>query len=429
MTELKEYCIKYARKLLSLYFIERDAEALFACAEKDAQLIGLEGRIMRGMPLVGSYRMEMPNLSVRVICEDAAEVTGSLTVWDVESSKPRRVEVTMLLKERKEELRLVRMHLSCHERERFSDVIAEERRFAQTMRETIALYERIIDLAGAIIFEWDITQDLFSLSFRWTRQFGHPLPDEGDGVLQAFAAHVHPDDLPVLHNAMEAAWRGADKQDLELRIADRAGRYSWCRVITATAFNEKGEPVSTMGFITDIDGQKKDTLRLRDRAEKDALTGLYNKMTAQHMADRYLQDRPEERMDALLVLDIDNFKHVNDTYGHLFGDTMLADISGRIRRIFRSSDIVGRIGGDEFMILLKEIPSAMFAAQKGQQVLDLFSAFMKEKEVEEKLSCSIGIALAPNHGRGYDALFRAADTALYRAKEAGKNQIALYSEE
>ena len=70
----------------------------------------------------------------------------------------------------------------------------------------------------------------------------------------------------------------------------------------------------------------------------------------------------------------------------------------------------------------------MFAAQKGQQVLDLFSAFMKEKEVEE-LSCSIGIALAPNHGRGYDTLFRAADTALYRAKEAGKNRIALYSEE
>lgn len=410
MAAMKDDCLEYAKDLLSLYFVQGNADALFAYAQKDAQLIGLEGRLSPGMSLA-PRRMEEADLCAEELAPGLFEVVGSLAVTVGGSGPAERVEATLLLRRTERAYRLIRMHLSC------ADTSAAE------LRENISRYERVVELSGAVLFDWDMRKDIFRSP--WAKRMGYPLPDK-IGLMEAFKPYIHPDDLVLLKSAVASVQAGKPRFDLELRIADTSGKYRWWRMCAANVMDQEGIPQGLVGFFSDINGQKKDALLLRDRAEKDALTGIYNKMTAQAMAEAYLHNRCNDRLDALLVLDIDNFKQVNDTYGHLFGDEMLAGISANIKQLFRSSDIIGRIGGDEFIILIKDIPTETFAVQKARMVLELFAQFMKEKRVSRLLSCSIGIALSPQHGITYDSLFRAADTALYCAKAAGKNQVMLY---
>ena len=133
---------------------------------------------------------------------------------------------------------------------------------------------------------------------------------------------------------------------------------------------------------------------------------------------------PPGVIDALVVIDCDNFKEINDTHGHLEGDMSLLEISESLRRSFRKTDIIGRIGGDEFCVYMLDVPSQEFAAAKCRQLMDL----VKESSIEHQLTVSIGISLLDGE-ETYDELFAKADQALYDAKRRGRNQIQFYEEE
>lgn len=166
---------------------------------------------------------------------------------------------------------------------------------------------------------------------------------------------------------------------------------------------------------------------LRQKAERDPLTGLYAKAAIQNLIEQYLEAVQSNEKCALLMIDIDDFKVVNDTMGHLFGDAVLSDLSASIRGETRSSDLVGRIGGDEFLVFLKNIPSAQTALQKSQRFLSVVQDLFREKKNKIAISCSIGISLFPAHGHNFRSLYQCADIALYQAKGKGKNTSCLYS--
>lgn len=132
---------------------------------------------------------------------------------------------------------------------------------------------------------------------------------------------------------------------------------------------------------------------------------------------------------ALLIIDLDDFKQVNDSYGHMFGDAVLVQAAQTIKKLFRSKDIVGRIGGEEFMVLMKDITDSEIVNIRCNQLNTAFHDILCRQMTENPLSCSIGVSFAPAHGRSYFELFCCADQALYLAKDQGKDRYAFYDPE
>lgn len=167
---------------------------------------------------------------------------------------------------------------------------------------------------------------------------------------------------------------------------------------------------------------------LKIRAESDSLTGLYNKeATHEHIAKYLSEERSRNANHAMIVLDLDNFKEINDYFGHLYGDALLLEISNRIKSLFRASDIVGRIGGDEFMIFMKNIKNVDIVYKKIGDLCNLVNENYSYFNTDLAITTSVGVALYPDAGRDFETLYNSADIALYQAKDKGKNQFHIYN--
>ncbi len=234
---------------------------------------------------------------------------------------------------------------------------------------------------------------------------------------------VHPDDLEkfeAIYRDLKSGKRTM-KDDLRLKRAD--GSYIWCRVLIAVLLDSGGKPVRVLGKITNIDTQKREAAWLLQKAQQDSLTNLYNNETTKYMVNRYLASEGADGTHGLILIDVDDFKSVNDTRGHLFGDAVLTTAAGRLKALFRSTDILGRMGGDEFMVFLKNVSDR---PQLEAQARSILEAFRTSGDAENEITCSIGAALYSEDGNTVDELFKHADIALYRSKKVGKNRYSVY---
>ncbi len=285
----------------------------------------------------------------------------------------------------------------------------------------------IIDQSGGIVFEWDLMSDTMYCSPKWEEHFGYPPLSKNYGAQMGIATHFHPDDLALLHDAIEQIKTHHDTISIDVRVADANARYLWTK-ITATAYLDENDRLTRIiGFLQDIDALKRATLALKEQAERDALTKLLNKASTQQLITQYLTERDPDSLSAMLILDLDNFKALNDNYGHLYGDAVLTQVGTTLKRLFRTHDIIGRIGGDEFLILLRDIPNEDLVHSRCELLLNTFHDLMEQNAPGLNVSCSIGAALIPAHGTGYTDLFRRADESLYISKSKGKNTYTLYN--
>lgn len=184
-------------------------------------------------------------------------------------------------------------------------------------------------------------------------------------------------------------------------------------------------------IILNIAGRIRSNRQNKDLAEKadtDLLTELNNKLATERKIKEYMAEHPDEQA-LMFVLDIDNFKKINDTMGHAFGDEVLRTLGHQIRGEFRVSDIIGRTGGDEFTILLKNIKTEEHLKAEADRVANFFSHFQAGEYVKYSATASIGAAVFPRDGKDFESLYKAADKALYKAKERGKNQLAFYGDD
>ena len=156
---------------------------------------------------------------------------------------------------------------------------------------------------------------------------------------------------------------------------------------------------------------------LQIRAEIDALTGLFNPSTTRELAQTYLAQT--DNHCAMLIIDVDNFKYVNDRFGHMVGDVVMANAGQTIKKLFRSNDIVGRIGGDEFLVLMKDVTEQSIVDLKCSQIVSAFESMVCEQMNGESVSCSVGAALSSVCEKKYDTLFALADKAMYESKNRG----------
>lgn len=223
--------------------------------------------------------------------------------------------------------------------------------------------------------------------------------------------------------------------EIVIPISHKSGQLLWIMNRGQLVVEEDGQEYLT-GVLVDItrskaryDEEKKVTKVLQIQAERDSLTNIYNAQNARKKVEEYLANVSEKNDCALLIIDLDDFKSVNDQYGHMFGDEVLVKVAETIKNLFRSLDIVGRIGGEEFMVLMKDIPGREIVKKRCSQLNTAFHEIFREELKGRELSCSIGVALSPENGTVYSDLFRHADSALYRAKDKGKDGYVFYGVE
>ncbi|MEG0970619.1 MAG: GGDEF domain-containing protein, partial [Acidaminococcaceae bacterium] len=181
-------------------------------------------------------------------------------------------------------------------------------------------------------------------------------------------------------------------------------------------------------YIKDIHELKTRALALQEKSERDLLTGLYNKITMETKITHALATRSVDSEGAFVILDLDNFKQINDTLGHSCGDYVLKEVAKRLQPLF-GEHIIGRLGGDEFVVFIVT-PKGFLQLKKQMDSLgEVFKDFNIGNKQGYKVAGSAGIALMPAHGQTFEKLYRRADTALYQAKKLGKNTFTLYTQD
>lgn len=174
----------------------------------------------------------------------------------------------------------------------------------------------------------------------------------------------------------------------------------------------------------DMNAERKANNKLRKAAERDSMTGLLNhEATLDHIND-YLTDEGADVISAMFMIDADNFKGVNDSYGHQVGDKVLINIANIITKTFRSNDIVGRVGGDEFMVLMKDCTSQDIVDRKAEELVEALHFSMADDKGSVNVTCSVGVSMYCGSGKITDQLYYEADAALYKAKASGKHAFA-----
>lgn len=218
--------------------------------------------------------------------------------------------------------------------------------------------------------------------------------------------------------------RNPDSSKTEFRVRRRDGEIRWvdCRGCVVTDL--KGN-VCFGGVLIDDTEAKMARQSYWEQARRDSLTGLLNRTACKTLINAY-QDW-ENQICALMIVDIDNFKTLNDTWGHLFGDTVLTEIARRLQALFRRSDVVGRIGGDEFIIFLRDLNDLNQPAHHGQRIVQSIGELRSALKNAVEVTCSVGIAVSPRDGGSFEQLLERADCALYWGKRNGKNRYTVYA--
>lgn len=219
----------------------------------------------------------------------------------------------------------------------------------------------------------------------------------------------------VLMNLFESQKSGV--REIYLRCSDN--KYHWLKLALETVY-DNDTPVYTLGKVNIIDAERQEKDALLEKAQLDSLTHIYNAGTVKAMIHEYLTQLPSPT-GALILLDIDHFKDINDTYGHRKGDEALIRFSELLRGSFRSGDIIGRPGGDEFVIFMKSVKDEALLSQKCEALL---TGVRQISIGGTHLSVSIGAALT-REGISYATLYESADNALYEAKRKGRNQYCI----
>lgn len=239
-----------------------------------------------------------------------------------------------------------------------------------------------------------------------------------------FIEMVHPSDRKELLEMASAQFCTSSRIMLNYRVICKDGSYKWVIDHGQLVRDESGEERIFCVIMDDTEARNAQD-DLRRRAERDALTGLYNREETERQIHRHLACEPDESC-ALFMIDTDNFKLVNDSQGHLFGDAVLSELAAIMKKLTRQTDVVGRIGGDEFMVFLKDIPSVRAAAKKAEELLELFRHLFNDEKQLLEITCSIGVAVYPRDGKDFQSLYHSADQALYQAKNQGKNQYVIF---
>jgi diguanylate cyclase (GGDEF)-like protein/PAS domain S-box-containing protein len=304
--------------------------------------------------------------------------------------------------------------------------VTDQRRAERALRDSEERNRTLFESARDVIYTVDQTGTLTSLNPAFETMTGW---SRNDWIGKNFAPIVHPEDLPEVVDRFQRLLQGgmADPETHEWRVRTKSGDYLMGEFAPVPQVRD-GKVVGAIGFVRDITERRKAEETIRRLAYHDALTGLPNRALFEDRLRLALAQAQRSRhMLAVMFLDLDRFKIVNDTLGHAAGDELLKDVAGDLSDVVRDCDTVARIGGDEFIFLLTGLGTAEDAIVVAERILARLRVPRLLAEKEFRVSTSIGITVFPRDGASAEDLLRSADTAMYRAKERGRDNYQFYT--
>lgn len=273
---------------------------------------------------------------------------------------------------------------------------------------------------GDVLFEVDLNTHYVSFSETFKELFNYdPLLK-----LEELYTYIHKEDQEVFANAMKRVLQTGSVQEVEVRIKNTDNEYSWCSFMFDEPEYINHVPCILMGKLKNIHKEKLKEVTLIQKAEIDSVTGLYNKGTIESKI-RHLMDK-NEQLYALYMIDIDDFKLINDCCGHLFGDYVLQELAKRLQDVFDFDAIIGRAGGDEFLVFSAYSGDPKEVEERAKAMLNAIQKPFVFENKEHQTKVSIGISCFPKDGTSFYELFAKADSALYRVKQQDKNNFSIY---
>ncbi len=272
-------------------------------------------------------------------------------------------------------------------------------------------------------------------SKKWNKHLGFIVCSNYEKLTETLCKQtVSPDDCKKfmdtfsIENLMLAYRQQISELNLEYEMYSDNGNIIWVSCTMHLLQDPFSSDLKGFLYIKNIDKRKKQELFWRHQAERDSLTNLYNKLSTKNRISDYLQNTQKKAIHAFFFIDIDDFKAINDNLGHVFGDAVLSNIATKIQNTFRKSDIIGRMGGDEYVVFMKDIPSQEHAIKKAKELCQSFRIAFAGNEEICKVSGAVGISFYPAHGTTFEELYEKADKAMYYTKSMGKDQFAVYSD-
>ena len=308
--------------------------------------------------------------------------------------------------------------LDCTERKRIEEELALQTERLNILSESVK--EHFVDL--------NLRTDVLNI------KLDSSVYNKGEVIIKNFVeksdlSSIHDDDREKLRSVIESASKKnlSDSFDFRSTYFEDDKEYHWYRATISSVRGVDGYVSRIVGRIANIDEAKQRELELQRRADKDALTGLYNKGTAKELvSEAIISNAKDNKLAAMIMIDLDHFKDVNDTFGHAAGDKLLEDVGKVLNDSFKGRDIVGRMGGDEFMVFITDIKSEDDAVMISARLNKMLTKKILKSDGEVTVTASIGIAVCDSSITEYEKLFERADSALYKTKEGGRNGKTIY---
>ncbi len=301
------------------------------------------------------------------------------------------------------------------------------------LAESVDRYDEIRRMEGSVMFEFQFSPKRLSFFGDCEGIFGVKqrtlLGEEVYDIYQ----YVHEEDVSVRGRIHQFYDDDKEKFTTEIRLKNADGEFSWFR-ITALLIKDKeyGTNLRFLGKIENANQQIADKKNLVQRAEYDLLTGILNKKTMEEKVSKALEHITGNYRYIFFMVDLDNFKNVNDQLGHIMGDRAIVDTAHLLTAVFPRNAYVGRLGGDEFAVCVAydafdEESLYDFIRRKAEKVCEVNRRIYSNVDQEIRISSSVGIAVAPDHAKDFQTLYKKADSALYLSKNGGKNCYHIYS--
>ena len=295
----------------------------------------------------------------------------------------------------------------------------------EVIEKTEEMYRLVFETSNDGLWEIDLKTNERFFSDRWYEIFG--LPKEKVKDMEDWYKLIHPEDYQMAKKCIDDLAHGySEVFSCDFRIIDSTGNYKWIHGRGKGVKDINGVTYRIAGSHSDIHDKKVQEEQIRRMAYYDSLTGLVNRSNFEIQVANKIKD--SKNKCALIFMDLDNFKNINDSFGHTLGDALIIEVANILKNIIDQKGIVGRLGGDEFLVLLTDITENSFAQNILEEIINRLNKKILINEVAISTSASFGIALYPIDGDNFEDLLKNADTAMYKAKEYGKRKFVFFEQ-
>ncbi|OGP90434.1 MAG: hypothetical protein A2031_06545 [Deltaproteobacteria bacterium RBG_19FT_COMBO_43_11] len=305
--------------------------------------------------------------------------------------------------------------------------ITERRKKEDALIQSEERYRTIIDTITDAYYEVDLAGNVTIFNDAYLKLHEYSVEEMQGKNYRTYVDKEHAEIAYwVFHQVFET---GKPTKKMEWEIITKSGKKKQVELSVTLIRNATGKPLGFRGIVSDITEQRKTEETIRHQASHDPLTGLANRILFyDRMQMAFSLAKRNQKMVALIILDLDHFKEINDTHGHMAGDDLLKAVSGRLSNMVRSSDTIARYGGDEFTLIMPHLSSEKDAEVIARKIITAFNKPFRLDLGEITVTASIGLVTYPLHGQDIDTLISKADNAMYRAKAMGRNRYCWYGD-